>query len=327
MSVTSIDFFAQTDAYLDYRRVVYETSPQTEKSNRSDLTMFRNFVTDNNIEAITGKAAMDFQYYLKKNRKNAGNSLNRKIFTLRTYEKFLQMQNVSDANTLPFRDVLKVRGGYLNTPGALTTNQIKTLLGSVKTNSCLGIRNWALYSLMYGLGLRVGEVHNLDCTDVDLAKGELNVIGKGGKQRTMPIGAELKSIIAEWMDIRIYFKNNHQRRALFVSKKGNRLAIRTIEDNFKKLVDQSDIAARFKVTCHTLRHSFASHLNEKDVDILVLQSLLGHSTPRSTEMYIHPSKKTVKDCLERLPIVKYVADLLNSERFKIPFQTFSNQLE
>ncbi len=327
MSVTAIDFFAHTDAYIDYRRVVYETSPQTEKSNIADLTLFHNFVTDNNVETITGTAVMDFQYYLKKERKNAGNSLNRKIFTLRTYEKFLLMQNVPDADTLPFRDVLKIRGGYLNTPGALTTNQIKTLLESVETNSCLGIRNRAIYSLMYGLGLRVGEVHNLDCTDVDLIKAELNVIGKGGKQRTMPLGAELKSIIAEWLDTRIHFKNNHQRCALFVSKKGNRLAIRTIEDNFKKLVDKSDLETRFKVTCHTLRHSFATHLNEEDVDILVLQSLLGHSTPRSTEMYIHPSKKTIKESLERLPIVKYITGLMKNERYKIPFQTFSKQLE
>ncbi len=327
MSVTAGEFFAHTDAYIDYRRVVYETSPQTEKSNRTELYLFQNFVSDNNFETITGKVVMDFQYHLREDRKNVGNSLNRKIFTLRTYEKFLQMQNVPDANTLPFRDVLKVRGGYLNTPGALTTSQVKKLLNSVKTNSCLGIRNRAIYGLMYGLGLRVGEIHNLNCNDVDLVKGELDVVGKGGKHRKMYIGAELKAIITEWMGFRDRFKNSQQRSALFVSKKGNRLAIRTMEDNFKKLVDQSDLNVRFKVTCHTLRHSFATHLNEKDVDILVLQSLLGHSTPRSTEMYIHPSKKVIKDSLERLPIVKYVAGLLKSKRYGMPFQIIRQPLE
>jgi site-specific recombinase XerD len=93
---------------------------------------------------------------------------------------------------------------------------------------------------------------------------------------------------------------------LFVSKKGNRLTIRTMEDNFKKILIKSELETHFNVTCHTLRHSFESHLNDKDVDILVIQSLLGHSTTRSTEPYIHPSLDKIRHAMEKLPGVIYM---------------------
>jgi site-specific recombinase XerD len=112
--------------------------------------------------------------------------------------------------------------------------------------------------------------------------------------------------------VRKYFLNSEKTDNLFISKKGNPLSIRTMEDNFKKLLALSKINVHFNVTPHTLRHSFASHLNDKEVDILILQSLLGHSTPRSTEIYIHPSEKRVREALEKLPGVRYVNHLIET---------------
>jgi site-specific recombinase XerD len=99
---------------------------------------------------------------------------------------------------------------------------------------------------------------------------------------------------------------------LFVSKKGNPIAIRTMEDNFKKILAKSKINTYFNATCHTMRHSFASHLNDKDVDILILQSLLGHSTPRSTQICIHPSEERLREALEKLPAVLYITHLIET---------------
>ena len=115
--------------------------------------------------------------------------------------------------------------------------------------------------------------------------------------------------------MREYFLNSDKIESLFISKKGNPLAIRTMEDNFKKILVASKINTHFNVTPHTLRHSFASHLNDKEVDILVLQSLLGHSTPRSTEIYIHPSEKRIRQALEKLPGVRYINQLASSFYF------------
>ena len=97
---------------------------------------------------------------------------------------------------------------------------------------------------------------------------------------------ELIEILSQYLAVRELFYNNWLTPALFISKKGNRLAIRTMEDNLKKILLQTDFHVPFNVTCHTLRHSMASHLNDKEVDILVIQSILGHSSTRSTEPYI-----------------------------------------
>jgi len=105
-----------------------------------------------------------------------------------------------------------------------------------------------------------------------------------------------------------------------LSKKGNRLAIRTMEDNFKNILFYSSIRVSFNVTCHTLRHSMASHLNDKDVYILVIQSILGHSSTRSTEPYIHPSLDRIRKAMEKLPGVKFVKELIRKGELNLRFQ-------
>ncbi|MCP4718340.1 MAG: recombinase XerC, partial [Desulfobacteraceae bacterium] len=117
------------------------------KKNRCDLKLFENFMGDQQHDIITGPAVMDFQYYLKTQRKNCGGSLNRKLFTLRSYSQYLRLQEVDHAEKLPFHDVLKVRQGYRNRPDALTANQIKQLLDTIDRSTCLGVRDYAIYAL------------------------------------------------------------------------------------------------------------------------------------------------------------------------------------
>ena len=123
------------------------------------------------------------------------------------------------------------------------------------------------------------------------------------------------------------FKNSKLTQALFISKKGNRLAIRTSEDNMKKLVDRLGLKLHFRVTCHTLRHTFASHLNDNGEDILVIQSLLGHASPRSTRIYIHPSGQRIRAALEKLPGVIYLNQLLETGVLNLNFQPKHRQRE
>ena len=105
------------------------------------------------------------------------------------------------------------------------------------------------------------------------------------------------------------------------------MAIRTMEDNMKKLVDRLGLQVHFTVTCHTLRHTFASHLNDNGEDILVIQSLLGHASPRSTRIYIHPSQKRVREALEKLPGVIYLTQLLEAGVLNLNFQPKHRQRE
>lgn len=175
---------------------------------------------------------------------NSGRSINRKIFTLRSYGHFIKLQEVPYSDNLPFYDVLKIREGYRNRPDALTSKQLKGLFDNIDRDTCIGIRDYALYALMYLTGLRVGEVHALNIDSIDLKK-----------IRVLHLTEELFQVISEYLAVRSCFHNSSKTKALFLSKKGNRLAIRTMEDKFKKLVKKSGLKVRFNVTCHTLRHT------------------------------------------------------------------------
>ena len=128
MAIMAQDFFNYTDEFMGYRQNIYEISPQTVKSNRVDLKLFKNFIESRNQKTICGPAVIDFQYYLKNQRHNCGASINRKIFTLRSYSNFLKLYDLSGADALPFYDVLKIRSGYRNQPLALTPQQIIVLV-------------------------------------------------------------------------------------------------------------------------------------------------------------------------------------------------------
>lgn len=320
MAIRAHDFFKYIDEFMHYRQSIYEISPQTVKSNRVDLRLFRKFIESRHQKTISGPVLIDFQYYLKNQRHNCGASINRKIFTLRSYGHFLKLYERLDADELPFYDVLKIRSGYRNQPNALSPQQIRRLLNQIDTHTILGLRDFALYAMMYQLGLRVGELHSLNLQDCNLEKNKITIIGKGNKPRSLHINRELNDILCQYLAVRDQLHNSWLTTALFVSKKGNRLAIRTMEDNFKKILFYSKIELPFNVTCHTLRHSLASHLNDNDVDILVIQSILGHLSARSTEPYIHPSLDRIRKALEKLPGVIFVKQLIEKGELKFPFQ-------
>jgi len=320
VAVAAKEFFEHVDSFMDYRKTVYEVSDQTIKSNRTDLRLFEGFMDKSAHNEIDGPSVMDFQYYLKTERLNSGRSINRKIFTLRSYAHFIKLQDIAHSEDLPFYDVLKIREGYRNRPDALTSKQLKTLFDTIDRDTCIGIRDYALYALMYLVGLRVGEVYALNIDSIDLKNRILRVIGKGNKVRDLHITEELFHVISEYLAVRSCFHKSSQTNALFVSKKGNRLSIRTMEDNFKKLVNRSGLQLRFNITCHSLRHTFASHLNDKEVDMCVIQSLMGHASSRSTEPYIHPSYKRIKDAIERLPGVIFMNNLVKERGLNLSFQ-------
>ncbi len=327
MAVDAIEFFNHIDSFLDYRKTCYDVSDQTLKSNLIDLTLFQRFIHSNRYKTITGPATMDFQFHLKKDRDNCGGSINRKIYALRSYSHFLRAMDVSDADHLPFYDILKIRHGYKNRPNALTRSQVKSFFDQIDRTSVLGIRDYSVYALMYQTGLRVGEVHSLDLDSIDLEDRKLTVIGKGRKRRELHLTSEMIQVLSEYITVRRYLYKSEKSMALFISKKGNRLAIRTMEDNFKKVLKKTEFNTHFNVTCHTLRHSFASHLNDNDVDILVIQSLLGHASARSTEAYIHPSMDKIREAMEKLPAVIYMNQLLEDGVLKLPFQNNRSRIQ
>jgi site-specific recombinase XerD len=276
---------------------------------------------DNQIEEVKGKTVIAFQDYLVNVRKNCPASVNRKIFTLRAYQNYLELNDTTSSHTLPFKKVLKIRNCRPYRPNFLKENEIQMLFGAINTNSVLGLRDYAVYALMYLLGLRVGEVFRLNLDDINWNENEITVTGKQNQQRTLVLNNEIKNILENYLGVRTYIYKSQKSSALFISKKGNRLSIRTIEDNFKNLADSALPDKRFAVTPHTLRHTCATMLNEKGVKILTIQNILGHSTPKTViQYYLHATEERMRDALERLPLVGFIDELISSGTIKLTYQ-------
>jgi len=315
------EFSQNIESFLEYRRRIGYTTSETVRSDRIDLKLFERFMIDNNIKYVSGKTVISFQDYLVNERGNCPASVNRKIFTLRAYQKFLELNEVGNACNLPFKKVLKIRDCRPYRPNFLKENEIQMFFGAINSNSVLGLRDYAIYALMYLLGLRVGEIHRLNLDDINWNENEITITGKRNQKRTLSLNNEIKTIVEKYLAVRTYIYKSEKCNALFISKKGNRIAIRTIEDNFKKLVNAALPDKRFPVTCHTLRHTCATMLNEKGVKILTIQNILGHSTPKTTmNYYLHSTEERMRDALERLPLVCFIDELISSGKIKLTYQ-------
>jgi site-specific recombinase XerD len=321
MQLSIKEFSDNMESFLNYRSRIGYTTYETVRSDRIDLKLFERFMIENKIGTIKGKTVIAFQDYLIKWRGNCPASVNRKIFTLRAYQSFLELTDMPHAEHFPFKKVLKIRACRPLRANYLKQNEITTLFNTINTNSVLGLRDYAIYALMYLLGLRVGEVFRLDSDDIDWQENTITISGKRNQKRTLTINKEMKRILEKYLALRSLFYKSDQSEALFISKKGNRLAIRTIEDNFQKLLLVANIDKRFHATCHTLRHSCATMLNEKGVKILTIQNILGHSTPKTTmDYYLHTTEKSMRDALERLPLVHFINQLVACGKINLTYQ-------
>lgn len=315
------EFSDNVDSFLDYRSRIGYTTSETVRSDRIDLNLFVRFMKDNQIEYIKGKTVITFQDYLVNERKNCPASVNRKIFTLRAYQNYLELNDITCSHTLPFKKILKIRDCRPYRPNFLKENEIQTLFGAINTNSVLGLRDYAVYALMYLLGLRVGEVFRLNLDDINWIENEITVTGKRNQQRILVLNNEIKTILENYLGVRNYIYKSEESDALFISKKGNRLSIRTIEDNFKRLAEVSLPDKRFAVTPHTLRHTCATMLNEKGAKILTIQNILGHASPKTTmNYYLHSTEARMRDALEKLPLVTFINELITNGTIKLSFQ-------
>jgi site-specific recombinase XerD len=144
------------------------------------------------------------------------------------------------------------------------------------------------------LGLRVGEAVNIDIKDIDFDREIIQIHGKGRRERKLPILPDLMNLIEKWIILRQKLHKAAQNEALFISKKGNRLSVRTAQDNFQKIVEKAGSFSIEKVTPHSLRHAFATHAIEGEQDFFVLKAILGHASSKSTEIYLHPSMRLLK---------------------------------
>jgi integrase/recombinase XerC len=262
-------------------------SDNTVLSYGRDLAEFAAFAGDPPVDAIDPAAVRGFVRSL--HRRNRPASVARKLSALRTFFGFLLRRGVISAD--PAVVVARPKQER-RMPVFLTVDEVFALIEAPGPADPFPRRDRAILELLYGAGLRVGELVGLDLVQVDVAGEMVKVVGKGGKERLVPTGRAAAEAVRAWMAERegIVAKAAGRGRApdtaaLFLNRLGGRMSARSVERMVERYALRAGIAAR--VTPHGLRHSFATHLPEMGADLRVVQELLGHASLSTTQRYTH----------------------------------------
>ncbi len=210
-------------------------------------------------------------------------SVARKVSALRTLLRWLVRLKLIDADPLPRRGVMKLDSRL---PRFLSQNEATKLVQAADTSDPGKIRDRALLELIYGAGLRVSEARDLDVVDLNLGARELRVVGKGSKERVVLIGVPARDALSLYLrDVRPSLATDDSDGALFLNRFGGRLSQRSIQQKVRSYAAQAGLGGW--VHPHTLRHSYATHMLEGGADLRVVQELLGHASPATTQIYTH----------------------------------------
>lgn len=278
----------EIDLFKTYLLIDKKYSNNTIVSYENDLKKFEHY----SKKKINDISKQDIMNVLKKlQEENLSNSsINHFVTTLRTFYKFLIINNIVKENIMDFISSPK-REKHL--PRVLSENEIDKLLNIPLTDH-YSYRNKAILELMYATGLRVSELINLKVNDIDLNMAILKTIGKGSKERIIPLGDYalnyLKIYINEYRSLLIKKDLNDY---LFLNNHGNKLTRQGLFKILNKLAREQDIKA--EISPHTLRHSFATHLLNGGADLRSIQELLGHSDISTTQIYTHVSNQKLNE--------------------------------
>jgi site-specific recombinase XerD len=180
-------------------------------------------------------------------------------------------------------------------------------------STVLGLRDFVISRLLYQLGLRISEVTGLNLDDVNLDESLITIHGKGGRMRVLPLVDALAAELEKWLLLRTKLYRADSQEALFVSKKGNPIANRTVQENFQKCVKAAGDFSLDKLTPHSLRHAFASHAIEGEANLVVLKHIMGHACMSSTEIYLHPSMRMLRKAVNDHLASDIIAELADND--------------
>ncbi len=268
--------------YLRHLRYERRMSPNTERNYFRDIEALCDFLEReelNDWDDIDSYHIRAFASWCHR-RGLAPRSIQRRLSALRGFFRYLLREGMVRSN--PAADVPSPKMAK-RLPKTLDVDQIARLL-EIDGDSPLAVRDRAIMELFYSSGLRLAELTHLQVTDLDLAEGTVQVLGKGNKSRILPVGRKAREAIAAWLRVRGDMAG-HEDGALFLSRRGRALSPRAIQ---VRLRDWSrKIGLSTGVNPHLLRHSFATHLLESSGDLRSVQELLGHADISTTQIYTH----------------------------------------
>lgn len=267
--------------YLCYIRVELQLSPHTLKSYAYHLQAASKYFAAMQITSWKTLTITDVRSLVVQCRRSglqpAGLSL--RLSALRSFLDWMVKQGKLSAN--PAKGIPVPRQGR-RLPKNIDVDEVHQLM-NIDSNDPLQVRDKAMLELMYSSGLRLSELVRLNCQQLSLERAQVNVIGKGNKERNLPVGSKAIESLQHWIAIRELFLPEDD--ALFIAKSGKRISARNVEKRFAQWGIKQGLSSHLNP--HKLRHSFATHMLESSGDLRAIQELLGHANLSTTQIYTH----------------------------------------
>ncbi|MGQ9844987.1 MAG: site-specific tyrosine recombinase/integron integrase [Caldisericia bacterium] len=275
--------------FLFYMKNFKSSSPHTLRAYKRDLLDFYEFIQEMNLDykSVTRNNLRSFLFKLK-DKNLTKKTISRKISGVRSFYRFLLKEGYIDKNPLLTLELPKVEKRL---PTFLTEEEALKLINYPDKKTILGLRDNLILKMLYSTGMRVSELVSLRMSELDLDKGEVVIKGKGNKERVVFLPEDIIE------DIKFYIqKRKKSSNFLFLNRKGKLLTdkgIRLLVEKYAKKVIPYK-----KITPHTLRHTFATHLLTNGADLRSVQELLGHTKLSTTQIYTHLTKENLKKVYE-----------------------------
>jgi len=279
--------------FLDHLRSQKKYSVNTLEAYASDLFDFLNFLNEQkvSVSSFENMTVEVFRNYLGHLSKvgNTPRSISRKFSSLRSFSKYLMKYHgvkevaLSQLKKIKFTKKL---------PEFLSVKEIEELLALFQAEDPLSRRNLAIFELIYATGIRISELTSLKVSDLKNSMEVIQVTGKGKKDREVVVGSHAQNALKKYLKEARNLLDKKKSSVLFLNERGDGITVRQIQRILKQAIGQMGLSK--KISPHTLRHSFATHLLEGGADLRAVQELLGHESLSTTQNYTHVSKKQIK---------------------------------
>ena len=277
------------EAFLSYLSSEKRYSELTVAAYRPDLGQFVGFLEDvlgMKPPSIHEVGKNDIRQFLGDLLRHglAKRSVSRKLASIKAFYNYLFRKEFVESNPATLVQSPKLDKPL---PDFFREEEVRQMFDSVDPVTAADFRDKAILELFYGTGMRLAELATLDMGSIDLRSGTVKVLGKGSKERIIPVGPHLARSVKAYLTQRSEFKPRPEERALFLNQKGNRLSRRGVQLRVEKWLGR--VSDRKRLSPHLLRHSFATHLLDRGADLEAVKELLGHSSLSTTQVYTHIS--------------------------------------
>ena len=281
--------------YTDYLKIEKRQSQNTLAAYRRDVSRFAKYLPNKRLDDAKISDVRSFLVFLRNEEGLAPSSVARCLSSLKSFYEYLSVENLISEN--PTETIASPRP-WRKLPNVMSVEEVDALIAAPDINTLAGIRDLAMLELIYATGLRVSELVSLKMSAVDLEVGYLRSLGKGSKERVVPIGDVAKTAIECYVNnVRPLFQKKRRSGDLFLTRRGNAMT----RQGFWKILKKYSIKAKIEgpVSPHALRHAFATHLLERGADLRSVQMMLGHSDISTTQIYTHVLRQRMREVHER----------------------------